>query len=45
MHRGRYYKRSDIFNRIFMNENMIVSILISLKFILQGMINDKSAFA
>ena len=29
----------------FMNENMIVSILISLKFILQSLINDKSAFA
>ena len=25
---------ADIFNRIFMNENMILSILISLKFIL-----------
>ena len=34
----------DIFNRIIMNENMIVSILISLKFILQSLINDKSAF-
>ena len=29
----------------YMNENMIVSILISLKFILQRLINDKSAFA
>ena len=41
MHRGRY-KMTDIFNRIFMNEIMIVSILISLKFILQGIIDDKS---
>ena len=45
MNRGRYFKRADILNRIFMNENIIVSILISLKFILQGIINDKSAFA
>ena len=39
------YKLANIFNQIFMNEYMIVSILISLKFILQGLINDKSAFA
>ena len=42
---GSGYKLADICNRIFMNEYMIVSILISLKFILQGLINDKSAFA
>ena len=35
---------ADIFNEIFMNENMIASIVISLEFILQGLINDKSAF-
>ena len=44
MYQGRY-KMADIFNRIFMNENMIVSNLISLKFILQDLINDKPAFA
>ena len=36
---------ADIFNRIFVNENLIVSILISLKFTLQDLINDKSVFA
>ena len=34
-----------IFNPIFTNENMIVSIMISLKFTLQGLINGKSPFA
>ena len=32
---------ADIFNRIFMYENMIVSLMNSLKFVfLQGIIND-----
>ena len=44
MHQGRC-KMIDIFNRVFIHENMLVSILISLKYILQGLINDKSAFA
>ena len=34
MHRSGY-KLADIFNRIVMNENIFVSILISSKFILQ----------
>ena len=42
---GSGYKLADIFNRIFINENMIVSILISLEFIVQSLTNDKSAFA
>ena len=43
MHR-RGYNLANISNPIFMNESMILSILISLKFILKKN-NDKSTFA